>query len=128
MRMYLLSGVLLFAAACGSSKSPEEKAMETSISMMEEIAKVVESSGDDCGKMSSGIEAVYKRHEGDLAAMKAMGEKMKSDPKKAEELQRLAMKYADKMSRLMPAMMGMMKCADDPKMKELKEKMDGLGM
>ena len=125
MKKLLLGCALAFVISC-SSKSDEEKMMEKSVSMMEEIAKVVESSGDDCGKMASGIEGVYKKYEGDIKAMQAMKEKVDSDPKKQEEMKRVAMKYASRLEKVMPAMLGMMKCADDPKMKEMSEKMEGL--
>ena len=127
MRALLFCTALLFATAC-SSKSNEESMMDKSVSMMEDIAKVVQSSGDDCAKMSSGVEGVYKKYEGDMKAMKEFGEKVKSDPKKAEEMAKLAAKYSARLEKVMPAMMGMMKCADDPKMKELQAKFDGMGL
>ena len=35
-------------------------------------------------------------------------------------------KYGPRMQKVMPAMMGMMKCADDPKMKAVQSKLDGM--
>jgi hypothetical protein len=73
--------------------------------------------------MASSLEDITKKYEGDIKEMKAMGDKMKNDKAKSEELMK---KYGDRMQKVMPKMMGMMKCADDPKMKAVQAKLDGM--
>jgi hypothetical protein len=48
---------------------------------------------------------------------------MKGDKAQAEAM---AKKYGDRMQKVMPKLMGMMKCADDPKMKAVNEKFQGM--
>jgi hypothetical protein len=120
IRNALICAALAFAPAC--SKSPDAM-MDKMVGMMEEMGKAVESANGDCGKMASSLEDITKKYEGDIKEMKAMGEKMKGD--KAEQ-ERLMKKYGDRMQKVMPAMMGMAKCADDPKMKAVQSKLDGM--
>jgi hypothetical protein len=120
IRNALICAALAFAPAC--SKSPDAM-MDKMVGMMEEMGKAVESANGDCGKMASSLEDITKKYEGDMKEMKAMGEKMKGD--KAEQ-ERLMKKYGDRMQKVMPAMMGMAKCADDPKMKAVQSKLDGM--
>jgi hypothetical protein len=120
IRNVLICTALAFAPAC--SKSPDAM-MDKMVGMMEEMGKTVESANGDCGKMASGLEDITKKYEGDLKDMKAMGDKMKND--KAEQ-ERLMKKYGDRMQKVMPAMMGMAKCSDDPKMKAVEEKLKGM--
>ncbi|MFT3692677.1 MAG: hypothetical protein QM831_06025 [Kofleriaceae bacterium] len=110
------------ALAPGCSKSPDAM-MDKMMDMMDELGNAVEGANGDCAKMADGVNAVAKKYEGDMKAMKEMGEKMKGDKAKAEELQK---KYGPRMEKAMPKMMGMMKCADDPKMKEVQEKLKGM--
>jgi len=120
IRNALICAALAFAPAC--SKSPDAM-MDKMVGMMEEMGKAVESANGDCGKMASSLEDITKKYEGDIKEMKAMGDKMKGD--KAEQ-ERLMKKYGDRMQKVMPAMMGMAKCADDPKMKAVQAKLDGM--
>jgi hypothetical protein len=120
IRNGLICVALAFAPGC--SKSPDAM-MDKMLDMMEEMGKAVESAGSDCGKMADGVDGVVKKYEGDLKDMKAMSEKMKGDKAKQEELMK---KYGPRMEKVMPAMMGMMKCADDPKMKAVQKKLDGM--
>lgn len=120
IRNALICAALAFAPAC--SKSPDAM-MDKMVGMMEEMGKAVESANGDCGKMASSLEDITKKYEGDMKEMKAMGEKMKGD--KGEQ-ERLMKKYGDRMQKVMPAMMGMAKCADDPKMKAVQSKLDGM--
>jgi hypothetical protein len=120
IRNVLICAALAFAPAC--SKSPDAM-MDKMVGMMEEMGKAVESANGDCGKMASGLEDITKKYEGDIKEMKAMGDKMKND--KAEQ-ERLMKKYGDRMQKVMPAMMGMAKCADYPKMKAVQSKLDGM--
>jgi hypothetical protein len=123
VRKVLFCGALVFAAACSKGSDSPEALMEKSVAMMEEMAKVVEGAGDDCDKMASGVESIAKKYEGDLAKIKKLGEEAKKDKAKAEEFKKMGEKYKDRMEKAMPAMMGMMKCADHPKMKELQSKL-----
>ena len=111
---------LFLGSAC--SKSPDEQ-MGKMVTMMEDLGKAVDSANGDCGKMASGVEAVVKKYEGDIKDMKAAAEKMKGDKEQTEKLMK---KYGDRMQKVMPKMMGMMKCADDPKMKAASERLKGM--
>lgn len=111
---------LFLGSAC--SKSPDDM-MGKMVTMMEDLGKAVDSANGDCGKMASGVEAVVKKYEGDIKDMKAAAEKLKGDKEQAEKLMK---KYGDRMQKVMPKMMGMMKCADDPKMKAASERLKGM--
>ncbi|HEY6033443.1 MAG TPA: hypothetical protein VIV58_04265, partial [Kofleriaceae bacterium] len=111
---------LAFAPAC--SKGPDAM-MDKMVGMMEEMGNAVESANGDCGKMASSLEDITKKYEGDIKEMKAMGEKMKGDKDESEKLMK---KYGDRIQKVMPKMMGMMKCSEDPKMKEVQKKLDGM--
>jgi hypothetical protein len=121
IRNVLICCALAFAPAC-SSKSPDAM-MDKMLDMMEDLGKVVDSSGGDCNKMATGVEDVVKKYEGDIKDMKAAAEKMKGDKEKSEEMMK---KYGPRMQKVMPAMMGMMKCAEDPKFKAVSEKLKGM--
>lgn len=124
LRNVMLSCALMFSAtACGGS---DDEFLEKSVVMMEGLAKAVESSGDDCTKMASNVEAYVNKNEGLIKELKAKGEEIKKDKSKAEKMAKSAEKYKDRMQKAMPAMMGMMKCADDPKMKAMEDKLRGL--
>ena len=111
-----LTAVMLAGTGCHKS-DPAEKM----VSMMEDLGNAVDKAGDDCGKMADGVEAVAKKY--DLKAMKESAEKMKGDKSQAEAM---AKKYGDRMQKVMPKLMGMMKCADDPKMKAVNDKLRGV--
>ncbi|HTL33032.1 MAG TPA: hypothetical protein VL326_07900 [Kofleriaceae bacterium] len=102
----------------GCSKSDPAEKMVT---MMEEMGNAAEKAGDDCGKMADNVEAVLKKY--DLKALKEAGEKMKGNKEEAEKMQK---KYGPRMEKAMPKLMGMMKCAEDPKMKAVNAKFEGL--
>ena len=109
---------LAMLAGTGCSKSDPAEKM---VAMMEDLGNAVDKAGDDCGKMADGVEAVAKKY--DLKAMKEAAEKMKGNK---EEAEKLAKKYGDRMQKVMPKLMGMMKCADDPKMKAVQAKFQGM--
>lgn len=111
-----LSALMLAGTGCHKS-DPAEKM----VSMMEDLGNAVDKAGDDCGKMADGVEAVAKKY--DLKALKESAEKMKGNKEQAEAM---AKKYGDRMQKVMPKLMGMMKCADDPKMKAVQEKFQGM--
>ena len=117
----LILASLAFAPAC--SKGGDDAKMEKMISIIEGLSKAVDSAAGDCAKMASGVEAVVTKNEGELKDLKGWAEGMKKDPEKAKKMME---KYADRMQKAMPGMMGMMKCADDPKMKEMEAKLKGL--
>jgi hypothetical protein len=112
----LLGSILAFGPACSKS-SP----MDKMVSMLEDVGKAVEDSGGDCSKMADGVGAVIDKY--DLKAMKEASEKLKGDKEQTKEMMA---KYGDRMQKVMPQLMGMMKCANDPKMKELQTKLDGM--
>ena len=120
IRNLLICAALAFAPAC--SKGPDAM-MDKMVGMMEEMGNAVESANGDCGKMASSLEDITKKYEGDIKEMKAMGEKMKGDKDESEKLMK---KYGDRLQKVMPKMMGMMKCSEDPKMKEVQKKLDGM--
>jgi len=120
IRNLLICAALAFAPAC--SKGPDAM-MDKMVGMMEEMGDAVESAKGDCGKMASSLEDISKKYEGDMKEMKAMGEKMKGDK---DETEKLMKKYGDRIQKVMPKMMGMMKCADDPKMKAVSAKLSGM--
>ena len=117
IRNVLILAALALAPAC--SKDPAEQM----VSLMEDMSKAVESSGGDCAKMADAVDAATKKY--DLAKLKADAEKMKDDKDKSAEMMK---KYGDRVQKAMPGMMGMMKCADDPKMKAINEKLKGMMM
>ena len=47
-------------------------------------------------------------------------------PPRSAKVQELMAKYADRMQKIMPQLMGMMKCAGDPKMKAVSAKLEGM--
>ena len=120
IRNLLICAALAFAPGC--SKGPDAM-MDKMVGMMEEMGNAVDSANGDCGKMATSLEAISKKYEGDIKEMKAMGDKMKGDKEESEKLMK---KYGDRIQKVMPKMMGMMKCADDPKMKEIQKKFDGM--
>ena len=122
MRNLLVSALLVLPlAAGGCKKNDSEATVEKMVSLMEDLGNVVDKSGDDCSKMADGVEAVVKKY--DLQSLKASAEKIKGDKAESE---RLMKKYGDRMQKVMPKMMGMMKCADDPKMKAVNDKLRGV--
>lgn len=122
---FLFACLLAVATACGGS-SGDEAMIEKSVVMMEDLAKVVDSAGEDCAKMASGVEGVLKSNEGNIAKLKEMKEKYKEDKEGREKMKKAAEKYKDRMMAVMPKMMGMAKCKDDPKMKEMEDKLRAL--
>jgi len=122
MRNLIVTALLVLPlAAGGCKKNDSEATVEKMVSLMEDLGNVVDKSGDDCSKMADGVEAVVKKY--DLQSLKASAEKIKGDKAESE---RLMKKYGDRMQKVMPKMMGMMKCADDPKMKAVNDKLRGV--
>lgn len=117
-RLFLCAALALSMSACGK-KDPVEKM----VSMMEDLGDAVDSAKGDCGKMADGVQSVADKYKGDLEAMKKAGEAAKKDK---DEGKKLMEKYGDRIQKVMPKMMGMMKCADDPKMKAVEESLKGL--
>jgi outer membrane murein-binding lipoprotein Lpp len=105
-------------SAC-SKKDPVDKL----VSMMEDLGSAVDDAKGDCGKMADGVQAVADKYKGDIAAMREAGEAAKKDKEHSKQLMD---KYGDRIQKVMPKMMGMMKCADDPKMKAVSESLKGL--
>ena len=116
--LFVSASLSLAVLLGGCSKSDPGEKM---VNMMEDLGNAVEKAGDDCGKMADGVEAVAKKY--DLKAMKEAAEKMKGDKDAAKKM---AEKYGERMQKVMPKLLGMMKCADDPKMKAVNEKFQGM--
>ncbi len=111
-----LSVSLALGLLGGCSKSGDSA--EKMVTMMEELGNAIEKSGDDCGKMAKAVEGVANKY--DLKAIKADAEKLKANKEEAKKLEE---KYGARMQKVMPKLMGMMKCADDPAMKAVNEKL-----
>jgi hypothetical protein len=122
MRLSTLSVVVALALA-PACKNKDEANMEKMVSVIEDLGKVVDGAGGDCGKMASGVESIVTDSEADLKELKSWAEGLKQDKEKAKKF---ADKYASRIQKAMPGMMGMMKCADDPKMKAMEAKLKGL--
>jgi hypothetical protein len=118
IRNLLLCTALALIPACSKGGGNQ---IDKMMDMMDEMGNVVDDAKGDCGKMAEGLEKVVGKY--DLKAMKEEAEKMKADKEKSKEIMT---KYADRMGKVMPKMMGMMKCADYPKMKEMQEKLKGV--
>lgn len=116
--MLMLAALAVAPTACKKSADSQADQMVT---MLEDMGTAVQKSGDDCGKMADAVGAVMKKY--DLKEMKKFGEDMKKDKAKSEELNK---KYGPRIQAAMPKLMGMMKCVNDPKMKDLQKQMDGL--
>jgi hypothetical protein len=119
IRNLFLCGALALSMTACSKKDPIEKM----VSMMEDLAGAVDDAKGDCGKMADAVQSVADKYKGDLESMKSAAESAKKDEDKAKELME---KYGDRIQKAMPKMMGMMKCADDPKMKAVETKLKGL--
>ncbi len=107
---------LALAPACSKSSPAEQM-----VSLVEEIGAAVDSANGDCGKMADAVQTVINKY--DLNALKEAAEKVKADKDKSKELMS---KYGDRMKNAMPKMMGMLKCAEDPKMKDVQAKLKGV--
>ena len=114
----LMMALAIVPTAC--KKSSDDMANQM-VSMVEDMGNAVEQANGDCGKMADSLTAISKKY--DLDAMKKFEADMKKDKAKSDELEK---KYGPRMQAAMPKLMGMMKCADDPKMKDLKAKFDGM--
>lgn len=121
MKMRNVMLLLALAAAPTACKKSSDDMANQMVSMMEDMGNAVEQANGDCGKMADSLEAITKKY--DLGAMKKFSADMKKDKAKSDELEK---KYGARMQAAMPKLMGMMKCADDPKMKDLKTKFDGM--
>jgi hypothetical protein len=119
LKNILILAALSFAPACSKSGDPAEKM----VTMMEEMGDAISGANGDCSKMASSVEGVFNKYEGDIKEMKAAGDKIKGDKEKTKEMMD---KYGDRIQKVMPKMMDMMKCANDPKMKELSKKFEGM--
>jgi hypothetical protein len=117
MRKLLLALSLTLAATACSKKEPEEQM----VAMMEDLGNAIDNAKGDCGKMADGVESVSKKY--DLKAMKESAEKLKGDKDRSKKMME---KYGDRLQKVMPKLMGMMKCADDPKMKAVEDKLKGV--
>jgi hypothetical protein len=119
IRHVLVCAALTLSMSACSKKDPVEKM----VSMMEDLGDAVDSAKGDCSKMADGVQAVADKYKGDLEAMKKAATEAKQDK---DQRKKLMDKYGDRMQKVMPKMMSMMKCADDPKMKAVEDSLKGL--
>ncbi len=115
----ILSVSLALGLLGGCSKSGGSA--EKMVTMMEDMGNAVEKAGDDCGKMAKAVEGIANKY--DLKAMKAEAEKLKANKDEAKKLEE---KYGERMKKVMPKLLGMMKCASDPAMQAVNEKFKGV--
>ena len=113
----------LFGTAC---KKGADGKMEEMVTIMEEMGNAITSANGDCPKMANNLEAFANKRSDDLKELKAWADAAKNDKAQAEEMAKNMSKYQSRLEKVMPAMMGMMKCADDPKIKALNEKLKGI--
>jgi cell shape-determining protein MreC len=124
LRNVVLSCALVFSAtACGGS---DDDFAEDMVSLLEGVSQAVSSAGDDCGKMASNLESFVTKNESKLKKLKAKSEELKKDEAAVKKMKESMKKYEARAKKAMPGMMGMMKCAEDPKVKELEQKFKGL--
>ena len=119
IRNLFLCGALALSMTACSKKDPVEKL----VSMMEDLGSAVDDAKGDCGKMAEAVESVADKYKGDIESMKSAAESAKKDKDQAKALME---KYGDRMQAVMPKMMGLMKCSDDPKMQKVSDKLKGL--
>lgn len=117
IRKFVLFAAILAAAPACHKQSPEEQ----TVSLIEDMGNAVQSAGSDCGKMADNLKSVVGKY--DLKALKKFDEETKKDKAKSDALEK---KYGPRLQKAMPKLMGIMACADDPKMKDLKAQLDGL--
>jgi len=110
----------LFTPAC--NKGADGK-MEQMVTIMEEMGTAVSSANGDCTKMGNNLEAFANKRGDEMKELKAWADSAGKDKEQAEAMAKGMEKYKDRMAKAMPAMMDMMKCADDPKIKALESKL-----
>src|SRR5256885_3241584 len=108
-RLFLCAALAGSMSAC-SKKDPVDKL----VSMMEDLGNAVDDAKGNCGKMADAVQSVADKYKGDISSMKEAAASAKKDKDQAKKLME---KYGDRIQKVMPKMMGMMECADDPKMK-----------
>ena len=102
-------------AFTGCSKNPEEAA----ISMMEDMANLVDKHKDDCDKMGGELSSFMDKHADTIKSIKEFSEKQTAEQKKASEE-----KYKERAAKAGEKMMGgVMKCMTNEKVKEAMGKM-----
>lgn len=100
--------------------------MEQMIAIMEEMANAVTAAGTDCPKMAASLDAVVTNRTADLKRIKEVGDRYQNDPEKQAEMKASADKFGPRIEALMPKMMGMAQCAEDPAMKSVQAKLEAV--
>lgn len=118
-QVILCAAITLGLGTACSKKDPAEKM----VTMMEDLGNAVDSANGDCGKMADGVQAVADKYKGDIDSFKALKDKSKTDK---DQQKALMDKYGDRIQKVMPKLFGMAKCADDPKMKEVSDRLKGM--
>ncbi|HEX4452297.1 MAG TPA: hypothetical protein VH143_15580 [Kofleriaceae bacterium] len=109
---------LAFAPACHKA-DPAEK----SVQMMEDLGDAADKANGDCAKLADLVKSIAAKYQGDLAAMKALDEKTKTDKDAQKALEE---KYSGRLEKAMPKLMKLLKCADDATFKAAAAPLDGL--
>ncbi len=115
------------AAPAGGAAMPSdaefEAMMNKALALFDGMAKAVDASGDDCGKLADGMAKVMDDNKDFLESAKKWKDNPEMD-KKAEEWMK------GKMEAMMPSMMKIgaagQKCASDAKFTEVMKRMDEL--
>lgn len=102
-------------AFTGCSKDPEEAA----ISLLEDMANLVDKHKDDCDKMGGELSSFMDKHADTIKSMKEFADKQTPEQKKASEE-----KYKERTAKAGEKMMGgVMKCMTNEKVKAAMGKM-----
>ena len=115
----LCAAITLGLGSACSKKDPAEKM----VTMMEELGNAVDSANGDCGKMADGVQAVADKYKGDIDSFKELKDKSKTDK---DQQKALMDKYGDRIQKATPKLMGLMNCANDPKMKAVGDRLKGM--
>ncbi|MGE0870564.1 MAG: hypothetical protein AB7P03_18510 [Kofleriaceae bacterium] len=112
----VISTVVAFSiAGCGSK---EDKFLDNMVAM----ADAIDSAKGDCAKMGANLESFYNSKGSELKELRAWAASQKHDKAEAEAM---AKNHADRLGKIATKMAGLAGCAQDPKVKEINQKLNG---
>lgn len=114
--------LLCLALACAPACHKADPA-EKSVQLMEDLGDAADASGGDCAKLADSVKSIAAKYQGDLAAMKALSDKVDHDKAAQKDLEA---KYADRLSKATPKLMKILKCSDDAGFKAAAAPLAGL--
>lgn len=121
-------GALILFVAMAACRGEAEKRVEgldaqvdRLASFIETIAEAAATSGGDCGKMASDIEAVFVKHEAEMRALRTVLDD--ADEKRAVEI---GEKLMPRMKAIRPKLQMIVDCGEDPRMKAAQERLKAL--